>query len=668
LHWVDASTLEFLCQFVEEFAHERVLALFTFRPEFTPPWVPADHQTRLALNRLTRRQVGDLIQKKAKGKLPEAVIEQVYDRAGGVPLFVEEFTKMAEETAARGSTTTGHEIPSTLQDLVTARLDRMEGSRELAQLAAVLGREFSHEVLAAVAPLDETTLRAELSNLARAEILYAKGRPPRCTYTFKHALLEDALYGSLVKAKRQQFHGRIGEVLEAQFPQTAEAQPELLAHHFTEAALPAEAVGYWLKAGQRSRERSAFAEAIGHLVRGLELLETLGASRARDDLELEFLTALAPTYIAARGYAAPEAGPILVRARELCQRIGHTLQQFGIMLGRWEWHIVRGDLRACADQAAEGTALAERVNDPGVTMEALFMPGVTMFYRAQFAGARSQFETALASYDDRARTKFWTAYTGHDAGVTHRCYLALTLWHLGYPDRALELARRTCELARTIGHAFSLGHALDFAAFLRHYCRLGAEVLATAEDELALATEQGFPFWHALGTLHKGAGLLLQGREDGLPLLLKGFGAFRASGAEIRVPAYLAVLAETYTRAGRFEDAHKALTEGLALVEKNDDRCHEAELHRLKGELSLAGSADQGAGAEECFRRALETARRQQSRGWELRAATSLARLWYRRGRREEARAALAPVYGEYTEGFATPDLVSAKELLAALA
>ncbi|MBN8910255.1 MAG: hypothetical protein J0H99_27470, partial [Rhodospirillales bacterium] len=349
-----------------------------------------DHQTSLALTRLTRRQVGDLVRRKAGNEVSDAAIEQVYDRAGGVPLFVEEFTKMVQESSAcdqaapdgtRGSG--GHEIPSTLQDLVMARLDRMEGGRDVAQLAAGLGREFTHELLAAVAGVDETTLQADLGRLAQADILYAKGRPPRCTYTFKHALLEDALYNALVKAKRQEIHRRIGEVLESQFPQTAETQPESLGRHFTEAGLTEKAVGYWLQAGQRSRERSSFVEAIAHLTRGLSLLATLAESRARDDRELQFLTGLAPSYIAARGYAAPEAGPILVRARELCQRIGHTLQQFGIMLGMWEWHIVRGDLRVCADQAADGVALAERVNDPGVTMEALFMPGVTMFYRGQ---------------------------------------------------------------------------------------------------------------------------------------------------------------------------------------------------------------------------------------------------------------------------------------------
>jgi serine/threonine protein kinase/predicted ATPase len=678
LHWADASTLEFLEQFIAEFPHDRVLAVFTFRPEFKPPWAGADHQTSLALTRLTRRQVGDLMRKKAGGVVSDAVIEQVYGRAGGVPLFVEEFAKMAQEAAAldrtgaggaRGPTVLGHEIPSTLQDLLMARLDRMEGGRELAQLAAVLGREFSHELLVAVAGVDEPTLQAELAKLAQAEILYPKGRPPRCTYIFKHALLEDALYNVLLKARRQELHRRVGEVLESQFPQTSQTQPELLGHHFTGAGLTEKAVGYWLRAGQRSRDRSAFCEAIGHLTRGLDLVATLPESRTRDDWELQLLTGLAPAYIAAHGYAAPEAGPVLARARELCARIGDTRQQFGIMLGRWEWHIVRGDLRVCADQAADGMALAQRLRDPGMMMEALFMPGVTMFYRGQFAGARAYYENALAGYDDRQRTKSWTAYTGHDAGVTHRCYLALTLWHLGYPDQALELARATCDLARTIGHPFSLEHAVDFAAYLAHYCRLGAAAHARGQEEEAIATEQGFPFWHALGMLHQGAGMLLQGRrEESLPLLLKGFTAFRASGAEVRVPSYLGMLGDAYTQLGRFQDANRVLGEALAVAEKHDDRCHEAELCRLQGELLLAESPDRSSDAEACFRQAIETARGQESKGWELRATTSLARLWRRQGRRDDARTALAAVYETYTEGFTTPDLVDAKGLLELLA
>ncbi len=673
LHWVDPTTLEFLGQFLAAGLRDCVLTVLTFRPEFKTPWPALAHQTSLALNRLTRRQVGDLMRNKAGGSLSEELVEQIYGRAGGVPLFVEEYTKMVEESGVlqqggAGSVLSrsllGRTIPATLQDLVMARLDRMEGDRDLAQLAATLGREFSYDLLAAVAALDEPTLHAELAKLVQAEILYPKGKPPQCTYSFKHALLEDALYNGLVKSKRQQFHARIAEAMTAKFPHIVETQPELLGHHFTQAGLSEKAIGHWLKAGLRSRQRSADFEAIQHLTKGLALLDTLKESHEHAEQTLQFLTALGPAYIAVQGYATPEAGPILQRARDLCQRIGASPQLFGIMLGMWEWRIVRGDLPLCVDLAAEGMAFAERQNDPGMMMEALFMPGVTMYYRAQFADSHACHEKALAEFDDGARANFWTAFTGHNAGVTHRCYLALNLWHLGYADQARKVVLAACAVARAIGHTFSLAHAVDFSACLHQFCRLGSEVTAAADEEIAIATEQGFPFWHSLGTLHKGAGLLLQGRHtEALPFLLKGLQSFRASGAEVRVPYYLSMLGDAYTQAGRFEDAHKVLNEGLAVAEKNDDRFQEAELHRLKGELLRVESPD-GTGAEACFRQAIETARRQQSKAWELRSTMSLSRLWQGQGRSAEAHAALTAIYAAYTEGFTTPDLVDAKALL----
>jgi predicted ATPase len=301
-------------------------------------------------------------------------------------------------------------------------------------------------------------------------------------------------------------------------------------------------------------------------------------------------------------------------------------------------------------------------------MEALFMPGVTMFYRGAFAGARANFDKALAGFEDLEQTKFWTAYTGHNASVTHRCYLALTLWHLGYPEQAFKVDREMRELARSLGHPFSLAHAIDFGAFLHQYCRLGEGLMEAAEEELAIGAEQGFPLWHALGTLHIGGAMLLQGRRaEAINLLQKGLSAFKATGAEIRIPGYLGMIGHALTQDGCFKEADEALDEGLAVAEKNDNRTHEAELHRLKGELHLAETNHQGA-AEECFRIAIDTARRQGSRAWELRSTTSLARLWQQQGRKTEAREALAAVYGKYTEGFTTPDLVESRALLEVLA
>ncbi|HWZ85520.1 MAG TPA: protein kinase [Thermoanaerobaculia bacterium] len=677
LHWADASTLEFLHQFFAEGLHERILTVATFRPEFQPPWPTAAHQTALALTSLTQRQVADLMGKKTGSVVPERLAEQVYGRTGGVPLFVEEYTRTLQESGTFDSAPGGgaslpaalpREIPSTLQDLIMARLDRMEGDREIAQIAAALGREFSYELLHAVAAVDESFLQDELGKLVQADILYPKGRAPRCRYVFKHALLEEALYNSLVKEKRQEYHRRIAEALEAGDIQAVETPPELIAHHLTEAGLTERAIRYWLKAGLRSRERSAEVEAIGHLSRGLELLATLPESPERDVEELALLSPLGTAFIASRGYAAPEVGPVFRRARELGERAGPPEPLFALMLGIWEWHTVRGDLRLCVDLAAEGMEFAARLKDPGMLMEALFMSGETRLYRADFAGARDCFATALAEYDDRERTRLWAARTSHNAGVTHRSNLAVTLWHLGFPDQSREVNLEMRRLAREIGHPYSLAYALHHTCWLYQNCRFGSEVRAAAEEEIEIALEQGFALWHATGTFFKGAGMLLEGEPAaGLPFLREGHDAFRAGGARLTVPFQLSTLGEALTRTRQFEQARRALDEGLAVGGETDERCQEAELYRLKGELLRAEAPEQVREAEDCFRLAIETARSQASKGWELKAATSLARLWQVQDRRAEARAVLESAYDSYSEGFTTPDLMDAAALLDAL-
>jgi len=456
-------------------------------------------------------------------------------------------------------------------------------------------------------------------------------------------------------------------VLEAQFPQTTETRPELLAHHFSEAGMAEKGAGYWLKAGLRARQRSADPEAIGHLTKGLSLLDTLPDSAERDTRKLELLNPLGTSLIAARGYATPEVGPVFQRARELCERVGSPTQKFAIMRGAFAWHVVGGDFRLCTDLAAEAMEFARGLNDPGIVMEALFLCSVAALYRGDFSGVREHCERAISEYDDRERTQIWASINGENSGVGHRCYLALSLWFLGYPDRALQLSREAIELARTIGHLFSLEYALHHAGWLRQHCLLGDEAQAAGDEQINIATEQGFTFWHATGTLYRGAGLILQGSiERGLPLLVKGLESYRATGAELALPYYLSLLGDGYTRSGLFGEALTVLNDGLSIAEQNDDRFQEAELHRLLGELHLAEKDDQGA-AEVCFRNAIETARRQQSRAWELRATMSLARLWHRQGRRDEARDALAAIYATYTEGFTTPDLVESKALLEVL-
>jgi predicted ATPase len=676
LHWVDASTLEFLRQFLAEGLHDSILAVFTFRPEFQTPWPAVAHQTTLALNRLTRRQVGELIERKTGGSFSESVVDQIYERAGGVPLFVEEFTTLVQESLAhgeasemvgRGESPASREIPATLQDLLMARLDRLETDPEVTQLAAALGREFTYELLSSVATIDSSRLKDELNKLVRGEILQQKGRAPDCKYRFKHALLEDAAYNSLVKAKRRQLHARIADVLEARFPHTTQTQPELLAHHLTAAESREKAIGYWLKAGLRSRERSAEHEAIGHLTKGLELVASLPESAERDANELQFLNPLGTANIAAYGYAAPEVGPVFQRARMLCERIGQPRQLFTIVWGNWAWHLDRGEYRLCMDLAAEAIELAKQLDDPGVWMEALFIPGLTLIYRGDFSGARDHFVRALDNYEDPERTLAWSSITGQNSSVTTRCYLSHALWHLGFPDQALRMNRKAVKLARSIGQPFSLAYALYHVGWLNQYCRLGKQAEAAGEESIHISTAQGFAFWHAAGQLFKAGGMLLQHRvREGLPLLHSGLHAFQAGGAGIGVPYFLSVLADAYKQNGEFQDARRTLDEALAIGERNDERFQEAELYRLKGELFLTESRDELA-AERCFQQAIATARSQRSLGWELRATTSLARLRQQQGRVEEARTTLSAVYDQFSEGFTTPDLVDARLVKKAL-
>jgi serine phosphatase RsbU (regulator of sigma subunit)/tetratricopeptide (TPR) repeat protein len=676
LHWSDASTLEFLSQLIEGGQSGQLLTLLTFRPEFKVPWPSAPHQTFLALNRLSRRQVTEWMRTGSKIPLPDSLITQVYQRTGGVPLLVEEFTRMVRESTVAAPTTNAaptsgaastnpvpREIPATLQDLVLARLDRMGCDREIVLLTSTLGHRFDYDLLAASALIDDERLQAELGKLVSADVLFSKGQWPHCSYVFKHALLEEALYTAIDEQKRREFHQRIAETMEARFPKVAETQPELLAEHFTNAGLVLKAIGYCLKAGLRSKDRFANVEAVSHFRKGIQLLEKLEPSAARDALELELLGPLGTAFIAWRGYADPEVGPILSRAHALCERVGETPQVFAIMWGNFAYHIVRGDFRMCAVLAEEAIAFAERLDQPGILMEALFLRGITCLYRGDFNRARNICAEVIARFDDRERTASLAKLIGEDPGITCRCYLSLALWHLGLADQALELSRQTVELARSIDHVFSLEYALHHSGWLHQHSRLGTQTQVAAEEQVQIAGEQGFLFWEATGTLYTAGGLLLQGRmERGLRLLENGLQAYRATGAQLGLPYYLSMLVDAWIRAGRFAEAESALTEALALAEKNDERFQEAELYRLKGELLLAQSNDQ-AGAEQWFRRSLGTAERQGSKAWTLRTTMSLVRLWQKQGDREKAFTALSSVYGSFTEGHATPDLADAATL-----
>jgi TOMM system kinase/cyclase fusion protein len=677
LHWVDPSTLELLSLLVDQGPTPRIMTLLTFRPDFSPPWIGRSHVTQVTLNRLQRRQAAEMTGQVAHGKaLPPEVVEQVVTKTDGVPLFVEELTKMVLDSGLLQAREERYEltgplpllaIPTTLHDSLMARLDRLTAVKALAQLGATLGREFSYELLRAASPWDEESLRRGLQQLVEAEFLYQRGLPPQATYMFKHALIQDAAYQSLLRSTRQQYHQRIAQVLAAQFPETAETQPELLAHHYTEAGLSAQAIPYWLRAGQRAVERSATLEAVAHLTNGLELLATLPDTPERAQQELVMQTTLGPALMATKGYAAQEVEYAYARARELCRQVGETPQLFQALWGLWYFYLVRAELQTARELGEQLLNLAQRVQAPAFLLLAHRALGQTLTFLGEFSTAQGHLEQGMSLYDPEQHRAFASLY-GQDQGVICRSWAALALWCLGYPDQALRRSREALTLAQELAHPFSLAYAMCFAGKL---CQLRREVQAAQERAtaaMALCTEQGFALYLARGTIQRGWALAEQGQgADGLAQMHQGMAAYQATGSEVFRPYYVAFLAEAYGKTGQAEEGLTMLAEALAAVHKTGERFYEAELYRLKGELLLARSAGDYTEAEACFRQALDIARQQQAKSLELRAAMSLARLWHQQGKRDEARELLAPIYGWFTEGFDTADLQEAKAFLEAL-
>jgi TOMM system kinase/cyclase fusion protein len=678
LHWVDPTTLELLTLLVDQGPTARILALWTFRPDFSPPWTGRSHLTQVTLPRLPRQQAMAMAARVAHGKaLPAEVVEQVVAKTDGVPLFVEELTKMVLESGLLQEREERYEltgllpplaIPATLHDSLMARLDRLAAVKGLAQLGATLGREFSYELLQAVSPWDEATVRRGLHQLVEAEFLYQQGLPPQATYVFKHALIQDAAYQSLLRSTRQQQHQRIAQVLEARFPEIVATQPELVAHHYTEAGLSAQALPYWQRAGQRAIERSAHLEAIGHLTQGLGVLDTLPDTPERLRQELDLQSSLGLAFMATKGYGAPEVGTAYARARELCQHIGEPSQLPPVLRGLWLFYNVRGEFRLARDLGEQLLTLAQRTQDQALLVEAHRAVGETLFRLGELAPARAHLEEGMIYYDPHQHRSHMALY-GHAPGVLCLSYAARALWLLGHPDQALQRSHEVLALAQQLSHPHSLVFALYCAGRVHQFRREGQAALERAEALIAFAREQALPHWVASGTILRGWALAEQGQvEEGIAQMHQGLSGRRATGAELGRPYYLAQLAEAYGEGGRAEEGLNVLAEVLAVVNQQGERWGEAELYRLKGELLLARSVEHHVEAETCFHQALDSARHQQAKSLELRAAMSLSRLWQQQGKRTEARELLAPIYDWFTEGLDTADLQEAKALLDTLA
>jgi TOMM system kinase/cyclase fusion protein len=677
LHWVDPSTLEFLTLLIDQGPTTRLLTLLTCRPEFHAPWGFRAHLTPLTLSRLPRPQVAQMSVRVAGGKaLPAEVVEQIVAKTDGVPLFVEELTKTVLESGLLRECEDHYAltgplpplaIPATLHDALMARLDRLATVKAVAQLGATIGRTFAYELLRAVSPLDEATLQHGLRQLVEAELVYQRGGPPQATYIFKHALIQDTAYQSLLRSTRQRYHQHIARVLEAQFPETATTQPELLAHHYTEAGLNAQAVVYWQQAGEGAIQRCAHVEARAHLTTGLALVTTLPPTPARYQHELALHLALGSALMASKGFGALEVERVYTRARELAQQVGDTRRLFWALRGLRTFSLVHGQLQRAHELGEQLLRVAEDEQDAALLTAAHSGMGPSYFYRGELAAAYTHSQQGYAPYtpeQDHAQALLY----GVSTGAASLAYAAMARWGLGFPQQALRHSRDAVTWAQETRYPASLALPLAHAAWLYQFRREAPGVQAQAEALLALAHAQGFPFWGAMATILRGWALTAQGQGTaGVAQMHQGLAAYHTTGAAMGQTYLRALLVEGYGNVGQVDTGLRLLAEILAVVESTGERIWEAELYRLQGTLLLGqGTLDEHQ-VEACFQTALDITRRQQAKSLELRAAMSLSRLWQRQGKREEARELLAPIYGWFTEGFDTADLQDAKVLLEAL-
>jgi class 3 adenylate cyclase/predicted ATPase len=680
-HWSDPSSLELFGRIVDRVRTFRALLIVTFRPEFEPTWVGRPYVTTLTITRLAQCDIDGMIDRiVGNASLPVNLRRDIIERTDGVPLFVEEMTIAVLEAGNDGGAEhvasaaphPGLAVPASLHASLMARLDRLGAAKEVAQIGGAIGREFSHALLAAVASKPGAELASALDRLVAAGLLFRRGVPPEATYLFKHALVQDAAYGTLLRERRRALHARIVEAIESQFADIAESQPELPARHCTEAGLLEKAAGLWGKAGQQSMTRSALIEAAAQFTRALACIDALTSTTAlrRDQIKLQIQLADALTHV--KGYAAPETQSAWRQARgliEQAQRLGEPpddpLLLFSVLFGYWLVCYVafNGDL--LHELAAELLALGQKLGAAAPLSVAYRILGITLAFTGDFVEARANYTQALALYDPTERDKPATRVGATDGRVVALAMRSSTLWLLGYPEAARADIDLAVKEARDLGEAVSLMLALA----LTNYANLlsGDHVAANAlADELrALAHEKGAELRKAEAMFQQGCVFALTGRlSDAVQTITSGITACRATGSTVWTPLRMSFLAEAHARLGQFDDARRCIDEARAASEASKESWCDAEIRRLAGEIALLSGEPDMAEAEACFERALAIARQQQAKSFELRAAMSMARLLRDQGKRDEARDLLSSTYGWFTEGFDTRDLKDAKALL----
>jgi tetratricopeptide (TPR) repeat protein len=669
-HWADPTSLELLELTVSMAQRLPVLVTITFRPEFPPLWRGYAHITSLTLNRFTRSLAAAMVENVTGGKsLPDNVLEQIIEKTDGVPLFVEELTKtilesglLTEESGryALSGSLSDVAIPATLHDSLMSRLDRLGAIKEVAQTASAIGREFDYDLLAAVSPLGFSELRDALGQLVDAELVFRHGRSQEDRYFFKHALVQDAAYESLLKRKRREIHARIADVLESRFHERAEREPELVARHFTEAGLAEQAVAYWRDAGKLSSSRSAYAEAVSHFTEGLEVLGDNSDDPGSPRMALEMQTGLADSLAWSKGFAAPEVEAAYTRALALCRRTGNVPELFGILWGLWHFFAISGNLDRALELARELRDLADSSDNPGRLSQAHRALGETLLWRGDFPEAREETDRGVGVYVAGPDN---LVPGGEDPAVANRDMSSIALWCLGYPDQGLARATEALELSSSTDSAGDTAIALVFMGWVHLLRREPEAARRSAEQLLDFSTERGMIFFEAIATVNRGAALASLGcADEGTVEIARAMETNEAIGANVLKVWYLALLADAQLRARRPNDALASLDEAFRDVDQMNVRWVLADLRRLEA-TALVHKNDPN-GAEASLDRAIGVAREQRAKSLELRACTDLARLWCGQGKHRRAGELILPVLDWFTEGFDAPDLVAARALV----
>jgi class 3 adenylate cyclase/predicted ATPase len=680
VQWIDPTSLEALSRAVDQIRTVCALLIMTFRPEFDPPWIGGPHVTALTLNRLGQRDIEAMIGGVVGDKLlPPNIRQDIIERTDGIPLFVEEMTKAVLEAKSEGAAkqvvaavpSPALAVPASLHASLMARLDRLGPAKEVAQIGAAIGREFSYALLAAVIRKPEEELGSALDRLISAGLLFRQGVPPHATYLFKHALVQDAAYGTLLREPRRALHARIAETLESQFAEIAESHPELLAHHCAEAGLIEKAAGFWGRAGLRSLARSALVEAVEQLSRALGQIATLPSTAELRREEIRLQVALINPLFHVKGYAAAETKSAIERARFLIERaeaLGEPSEDplvlFSVLYGSWVANFIAFNGDVMRELATRFLALAEKQGAAVPRMIGHRLMGTSLTATGDVAEARAHHDQAIALYDPARHRPLVTRF-GQDAGVSALSFRSLSLWFLGYPDAALVDADHALKVAREIDQAATLMFALAITNFTRIFCRSCGAARERIDELIALADGKGASQRRAEGIIQKGCVLALMGEaRDAVQMITSGAIAWQATGARVWVPLYLSYLAIAHAELKQMDDARRCIGEAITAMEATKERWYEAEVYRMAGEIALK-SPECATKAEAYFQHALAIAHKQQAKSWELRVAMSMARLWRDQGRRKESRKLLAPIYNWFTEGFDTVDLKEARALLA---